>query len=162
MRGKLRIDASGAPTRDARAERARQPGAHLQLLDRRAAATNDEGDLAGEHAQLAAGRHLVLSPGLYALSHALVVPHRGQVVLGLGFATLTPQNGSAALVLAALCRVHRAVVVPLQWLLCAVLLLRSGKPDRALAADAGAAPAQAAAQARTQTATPLSGRWRTP
>ena len=43
-----------------------------------------------------------------------------QVRLALAVATAV-----AALVLAALCRVHRAVVVPLQWLLCAVLLLHA-------------------------------------
>ena len=43
-----------------------------------------------------------------------------QVRLALAVATAV-----AALVLGALCRVHRAVVVPLQWLLCAVLLLHA-------------------------------------
>ena len=41
------------------------------------------------------GKDLVLSPGIYPLSHSLEVKRNDQVILGLGYATLiAPQNGS--------------------------------------------------------------------
>jgi len=46
---------------------------------------------------LAQGRHVVLSPGIYQLEAALEVSHDGQVVLGLGLATLVAANGGAAI-----------------------------------------------------------------
>jgi hypothetical protein len=46
---------------------------------------------------LARGKNLILTPGIYALHHAIVAPHSDTVILGLGFATLVPQNGDAAL-----------------------------------------------------------------
>jgi hypothetical protein len=47
---------------------------------------------------LAAGKNLVLTPGVYNLDQPIVVSHRDTVVLGQGFATLVPQRGNAALV----------------------------------------------------------------
>jgi hypothetical protein len=47
---------------------------------------------------LATGKNLVLTPGVYNLSAPIVVTRPGTVVLGLGFATLVPQKGNAALV----------------------------------------------------------------
>jgi hypothetical protein len=47
---------------------------------------------------LLAGKNLVLTPGVYDLSAPIIVTRPGTVVLGLGFATLVPQNGNAALV----------------------------------------------------------------
>ncbi len=44
------------------------------------------------------GGNLLLTPGVYALSRPIVVNHPDTVVLGLGFATLVPQNGTAALI----------------------------------------------------------------
>jgi len=49
------------------------------------------------NAQLAAGKHLFLTPGIYHLSEPLAVTRANTVVLGIGFATLTPDNGVAAL-----------------------------------------------------------------
>jgi len=46
---------------------------------------------------LAAGRHLLFTPGLYDLEEALRVDRPGTVVLGLGFASLRPVRGTAAL-----------------------------------------------------------------
>ena len=40
------------------------------------------------NAKLAAGLHVVLAPGIYALDAPLQLTHPGQVLLGLGFATL--------------------------------------------------------------------------
>jgi hypothetical protein len=49
------------------------------------------------NAQLDAGRHLLLTPGIYDLTESLRITHPGTVVLGLGFATLRPTNGTAAM-----------------------------------------------------------------
>ncbi|HZC54277.1 MAG TPA: hypothetical protein VE441_17515, partial [Mycobacterium sp.] len=54
--------------------------------------------VAAINAALAAGRNLVLTPGVYNLSAPITVSRPGTVVLGLGFATLVPQRGNAALV----------------------------------------------------------------
>jgi hypothetical protein len=47
---------------------------------------------------LAAGRDLILTPGVYDLNQSIVVSRPGTVVLGLGMATLVPQRGNAAMV----------------------------------------------------------------
>ena len=47
---------------------------------------------------LLAGKNLVLTPGVYDLSAPIVVERPHTVVLGLGFATLVPQHGNAALI----------------------------------------------------------------
>ena len=49
-------------------------------------------------AAMARGQNLILSPGVYDLDQPIVVPHPDTVVLGLGLATLVPQNGNAAMI----------------------------------------------------------------
>jgi hypothetical protein len=49
------------------------------------------------NAALGTGKNLVLTPGVYNLSAPIIVTRPGTVVLGLGFATLVPQRGNAAL-----------------------------------------------------------------
>ncbi|MGL1933675.1 MAG: coagulation factor 5/8 type domain-containing protein [Fibrobacterales bacterium] len=75
-----------------------------------------DGELSGEHipisafyiaspgdavtdinAELAKGKHLILTPGVYNLTDAIAVKHPKTVVLGLGLPTLVPQHGGAAL-----------------------------------------------------------------
>jgi hypothetical protein len=46
---------------------------------------------------LAQGRNLILTPGIYPLDKPLEVKRANTLVLGLGFATLVPQNGKAAM-----------------------------------------------------------------
>ena len=48
-------------------------------------------------AALAQGKDLILTPGVYNLNQQIVVPHPDTVVLGLGLATLVPQQGNAAM-----------------------------------------------------------------
>ena len=48
-------------------------------------------------AALALGRNLILTPGVYALKAPIVVSRPNTIVLGLGFPTLVPQNGTAAM-----------------------------------------------------------------
>jgi hypothetical protein len=47
---------------------------------------------------LALGKNLVLTPGVYNLNAPIIVSRPGTIVLGLGFATLVPQHGNAALI----------------------------------------------------------------
>ena len=49
------------------------------------------------NAQLAAGKHLLLTPGIYDLTEPIRVTRPDTVVLGLGFATLHPVKGTAAI-----------------------------------------------------------------
>jgi hypothetical protein len=52
------------------------------------------------NAQLARGKQLLLTPGIYDLTEPIRVVKPDTVVLGLGFATLRPTNGTAAMVTA--------------------------------------------------------------
>jgi hypothetical protein len=47
---------------------------------------------------LALGKDLILTPGVYDLNQSILVSRPDTVVLGLGMATLVPQNGNAAMV----------------------------------------------------------------
>jgi hypothetical protein len=49
------------------------------------------------NAQLAAGKNLILTPGIYELTAPIRVTRPHTVVLGLGFATLRPVKGTAAM-----------------------------------------------------------------
>jgi hypothetical protein len=49
------------------------------------------------NAQLAKGKNLILTPGIYDLTEAIHITHPHTVVMGLGFATLRPVNGTAAM-----------------------------------------------------------------
>jgi hypothetical protein len=49
---------------------------------------------------LALGQDLILTPGVYDLDQPIVVSRPDTVVLGLGLATLVPQHGNAAMVVA--------------------------------------------------------------
>ena len=49
---------------------------------------------------LAAGRHLLVTPGIYRVSEPVEITHAGTVVLGLGLATLLPQGGRTAMTVA--------------------------------------------------------------
>lgn len=52
------------------------------------------------NAELARGRNLLLTPGIYALDSALQIRRPGTVVLGLGLPTLIPQTGKPAMTVA--------------------------------------------------------------
>jgi hypothetical protein len=49
------------------------------------------------NAQLAKGKDLLLTPGIYELTEPIRVTRPGTVILGLGFATLRPTHGTAAM-----------------------------------------------------------------
>lgn len=52
------------------------------------------------NAQLANGKHLLLTPGIYNLDEPIRVTHPNTVILGLGFATLHPTRGTVAMITA--------------------------------------------------------------
>ena len=57
-----------------------------------------EGDSAATiNAALAAGKNLLLTPGVYHLADTLHVTRADTVVLGIGLASLTPDNGTSAI-----------------------------------------------------------------
>jgi hypothetical protein len=47
--------------------------------------------------ELLLGKNLILTPGVYDLKAPIEVTRKNTVVLGMGFATLVPQNGTAAI-----------------------------------------------------------------
>jgi hypothetical protein len=53
------------------------------------------------NAALALGKNLILTPGVYDLDQPILVSRPDTVVLGLGFTTLVPQQGNAAMIVAA-------------------------------------------------------------
>jgi hypothetical protein len=56
------------------------------------------GDSAGTiNRQLARGKELLLTPGVYRLDETIRVGHRDTVVIGLGFPTLVPEDGNVAM-----------------------------------------------------------------
>jgi hypothetical protein len=59
------------------------------------------GDTAANvNAQLARGKHILFTPGIYDLNEPIRVTHADTVVLGLGYATLRPIHGTAAMTVA--------------------------------------------------------------
>eukprot|EP00929_Paragymnodinium_shiwhaense_P106239 TRINITY_DN7147_c0_g1_i1.p1 TRINITY_DN7147_c0_g1~~TRINITY_DN7147_c0_g1_i1.p1 ORF type:complete len:707 (-),score=113.02 TRINITY_DN7147_c0_g1_i1:719-2839(-) len=56
---------------------------------------SDKDDAATLNSKLDAGLHIVLSPGIYELDRPLSLRKDGQVLLGLGMATLRPTHGNA-------------------------------------------------------------------
>ena len=52
------------------------------------------------NAALGSGRDLILTPGIYDLDHSIDVTQPDTVVLGLGFPTLIPEKGNAAMTVA--------------------------------------------------------------
>jgi hypothetical protein len=87
----LRSDSSGITWRAGST-----PGKSVPL-DRFYIARPDVDTAATINAQLARGRDLLLTPGIYKLIAPIRVTRRDTVVLGLGFATLCPINGTAAM-----------------------------------------------------------------
>jgi hypothetical protein len=49
------------------------------------------------NAALAAGKHLLITPGIYPLDSAIRVTRADTIILGLGYPTLRPEHGTAAL-----------------------------------------------------------------
>lgn len=102
------------------------------------------------NAKLATGLHVVLAPGIYRLTEALVVATSGQVLLGIGLATLVASNGTPAVKVASAAAGVRV----------AGLLLEAGTlPTDVLLqwGDHGSTASGAAARNMTSTSPPTSG-----
>ncbi len=72
------------------------PGRDIPL-DRFYIAHPDRDTAASMNRVLLAGKNLLLTPGTYELAEPLSVTHKDAVVMGLGFATLHPVRGTAAI-----------------------------------------------------------------
>ena len=71
------------------------PGRSISLADFYVARPSDSAQAINR--ELARGRNLLLTPGVYHLDETLRVKRAGTVVLGLGLASLTPTTGQAAM-----------------------------------------------------------------
>jgi hypothetical protein len=89
------------------------------------------------NAALALGRNLILTPGVYDLNQPIVVSRADTVVLGLGFATLVPEHGNAAMIVASNVGVRLSGLIIDAGPVDSPVLLSVGVPG--LGASAGAA-----------------------
>ncbi len=87
------------------------------------------------NAQLASGKNLILTPGVYTLDRSIEVKKPDTVVLGLGFATLIPQNGNSAITLGAVDGVQVAGLIIDAGPVNSQVLFQIGKPNGAKPAD---------------------------
>jgi hypothetical protein len=71
------------------------PGTSIPIEDFFIASPSDSG--ADITSAIASGKNLILTPGVYQLDQTIEVTHPDTVVLGLGLATLVPQNGIIAM-----------------------------------------------------------------
>ena len=90
----LRTDSSGITWRGGST-----PGKSIPI-DRFYVARPDADTAASINAQLAKGKNLLLTPGIYNLTGTIRVTRANTIVLGLGFATLRPVNGAIAMTVA--------------------------------------------------------------
>jgi hypothetical protein len=90
----LRTDSSGITWRDGTT-----PGQSIPL-DRFYIARPGSDTAATVNAQLAKGKNLLFTPGIYDLTETIRVTRANTIVLGLGFATLRPISGLAAMTVA--------------------------------------------------------------
>jgi hypothetical protein len=81
------------------------------------------------NAALARGKHLLLTPGVYHLDRTIDVKRPDTVVLGLGFATLIPDNGITALTVADVPGVKIASVLIDAGPVNSPVLMEVGKPN---------------------------------
>lgn len=87
----LRHDSQGVSWRDG-------PEAGERLaLEQFHIAHPDRDDADSINRALAEGKHLLFTPGIYPLDHAIEVTNANTVVLGLGLPTLVPQTGKPAI-----------------------------------------------------------------
>jgi hypothetical protein len=86
----LRRDASGTSWSAA------GPGAGTSIPVSRFFIASPGTSVGAINAALAQGRNLILTPGVYQLGAPIVVTKPDTIVLGLGFPTLIPQDGTAA------------------------------------------------------------------
>ena len=93
----LRTDSIGVTWRNASNDTA--PGREIPI-DHFYIAHPDRDTATSINAKLGAGKNLLLTPGIYEINEPIRVTKPDTVVLGLGFATLRPTNGTPAMVAA--------------------------------------------------------------
>ncbi|RPF20038.1 adenylyl cyclase [Myceligenerans xiligouense] len=107
--GELRVFAPHARTGTSGVNWATDASAGESLpLDDFYVARADRDSAASINRQLRRGKHLILTPGVYELADPLRVKRADTVVLGLGYASLTPTDGNAALVTGDAAGIHIA------------------------------------------------------
>jgi hypothetical protein len=80
------------------------------------------------NAALAGGQNLILTPGVYHLDRSIDVKRADTVVLGLGFPTLVPDNGAAAMTVADVPGLKLAGLMVDAGAVNSPVLLQVGKP----------------------------------
>lgn len=88
------------------------------------------------NAELASGKNLILTPGVYKYNVSIDVKRADTVVLGLGSATLVPQKGTAGLTIADVDGVQVAGLIVDAGPVNSAALLEIGKPNGAKPNDA--------------------------
>ncbi|KGN42473.1 hypothetical protein [Knoellia aerolata] len=91
----VRVPSAGAETRGTTWSDGLTPGRTIPLTDFHVATPADSARTL--NTQLARGKHLLLTPGLYDIDRTLDVRRAGTVVLGMGQATLTSVGGATPL-----------------------------------------------------------------
>lgn len=94
-RYQVRVPAAGRHTRGISWADQQTPGRTIALKDFFVARPGVP--VATINAQLARGRHLLLTPGVYPINRSIEVKRADTVVLGMGMATLTAVNGAVPL-----------------------------------------------------------------
>ncbi len=89
--------------------------------------SNTAGDI---NTALASGKNLIVTPGIYQLNQPINVTNPNTVVLGLGYATLVPTAGTAALTVADVDGVQVAGLVIDAGLITSPVLVEVGDPAR--------------------------------
>jgi hypothetical protein len=92
----LRTDSVGITWHTERTDAGTTPGRSISLSQFYIAHA-DKDTASTMNAQLAKGKNLLLAPGIYDLTEPIQLMRPGTIVLGLGFATLRPINGTAAI-----------------------------------------------------------------
>ena len=88
-------------------------------------ADSDTADTINE--ALASGKHILLTPGIYEIDKAIEITNPDTIFLGIGYATLRPVNGSAALEVADVDGVRVAGILFDAWTEKSETLLRVGE-----------------------------------
>ena len=94
----VRVPSAASSTRGVTWAAGQTPGRTIPLTDFFVARPSDS--VVRINNQLARGKHLLLTPGVYDVASSLAVRRPGTVVLGLGHATLTAVGGSVPLTVA--------------------------------------------------------------
>jgi hypothetical protein len=101
------------------------------------------------NSQLARGKNLLLTPGVYDVDRSIDVKRPGTVVLGMGHATLTAVGGATPLVVADTAGTVVAGVTVDAGPVESPVLLRVGRPEHGASGDAPAARRSSAADPLT-------------